>query len=166
MTWLLIPALQNMGTSFKTQGTFWTTKRFMHLWFCTNQLDKGHVGSCLKYLSTIYRKPRARQHLWSNPDNSRGDWDCRTQQTPGNAAWANLSWRAGFPSAIQSVLFTSLSCSPMPKAMPENSINLKQHIVTESIWELTVPSSLSSSKRNKANLSIFPLRSFSLLHTL
>lgn len=54
------------------QRTCWITKRFTHLWFCINHLTKRCVGSCLNYLSTIYRKARARQHFWSNWGNSSG----------------------------------------------------------------------------------------------
>lgn len=54
------------------QRTCWITKRFTHLWSCINHLTKRCVGSLLNYLSTTYRKARARKHFWSKWSNSSG----------------------------------------------------------------------------------------------
>lgn len=93
-------------------------------------------------------------------------WNCRNQQALGNAGWSKSQTGSWAPSAIQSALSTPLAVLLQPKAMPEISVNLKQHIVTACIGRFTLPSSPFSFKSNRANLSIFPLRSFTLLCTL
>lgn len=93
-------------------------------------------------------------------------WNCRSQQALGNAGWSKSQTESWAPSAIQSALSTPLAVLLQPRAMPEVSVNLEQHIVTACIWRFTLPSSPFSFKSNRANLSIFPLRSFTLLHTL
>lgn len=96
----------------------------------------------------------------------KSGWNGRNQQALGNAGWSKSQTESWAPSAIQSALSTPLAVLLQPKAMPEVSVNLEQHIVTACIWRFTLPSSPFSFKSNRANLSIFPLRSFTLLHTL
>lgn len=93
-------------------------------------------------------------------------WNCRNQQALGNAGWSKSETESWAPSAIQSALSTPLAVLPQPKAMPEVSVNLEQHFVTACIQRFTLPSTPFCFKSNRANLSIFPLRSFTLLHTL
>lgn len=81
--WLLPYKIRTFHSKCKGH---WAIKRFVHSWFTTNQLTKGHVGSCLKYLSTIYRKPKARQQFWSNCNNSKSTWlEFQNTQALGNA---------------------------------------------------------------------------------
>lgn len=65
-------------------------------------------------------------------------WKCRNQQALGNAGWSKSQTESWAPSAIQSALSTPLAALLQPKAMPEVSVNLEQHIVTACIWRFTL----------------------------
>lgn len=148
----------------QNQGTLWTTELFLYLWFCTNQLAQG----------TCWVLPEIPQHHLQEAKGStapleqpwKSGWNCRNQQALGNAGWSKSQRESWAPSAIQSAPSTPLAALPQPKAMPEASVNLDQHFVTACIPRFTLPSTPFSFKSNRANLSIFPLRSFTLLHTL
>lgn len=55
------------------------------------------------------------------------------QKSAGNAGWSKSQTESWAPSAIQRALSTPLAALLQPKAMPEVSVNLEQHIVTACI---------------------------------
>lgn len=155
------PALWNTGFSFKTKEHFEWQKYPSTCGSAQTSLLRDMLG-----LAWNTSAPSTGSQGLDSTSGATLEIELELQKSAGNAGWSKSQMESWAPSAIQSALSTPLALLLQPKAMPEDSVNLEQHIVTACIPRFTLPSSPSSFKSNTANLSIFPLRSFTLLHTL